>query len=357
MHELSLLVHLLLSFAALVGGTFPEHNAGYRFTLGYYLLLMKRFRLPMNVILALLFLYASGAWAVGKDFSIVVLPDPQKYAAKFPEIGIAQTEWIAKNIEKLQIKFVVTVGDNVDAGNKDEQFTNSISFMNKLAGVVPYGITVGNHDLRDGKKDSYTSRKFLDYYGPQQFKKYPWYGGASESGFTSYQFFTGGGIKFLALSLTVSAPKPEINWAKQIIANNPGLPVIVTTHQMLTPKAELGKSLAVNTPGRQSPPEVWEQLVEPSPRIFMVICGHYHGEAHITKATASGQTVHVILQDYQKDPNGGNGWLRIYTFRPDQNRVDIQTYSPTLDQYRKEPSSEFSLPLDFKRLSAPAVVK
>jgi len=303
------------------------------------------------VLVALLFLCASFVGADSKDFSIVALPDPQFYASEFPDVGMAQTEWIAKNVEKLQIKFVATMGDMVDAGYKDEQFKNSVRFMNKLNGVVPYGVACGNHDLKDGKKDGYTSRKFVEYYGPQHFKKYPWYGGASKSGFSSYQLFSGGGIKFLALELTVSAPKSEVEWAKQVIASNPNVPVILTTHQMLNPKAEFGKTPAFKAADRLAPVAIWEQLVEPSPQIFMVLCGHYHGEAHITKTTQDGQSVHVVLQDYQKDPNGGNGWLRIFTFRPEQNRVEIQTYSPTLNQYKKEPSSEFSLPLDFKQLA------
>ena len=292
--------------------------------------------------------------AEGKDFSIVVLPDPQLYAAKYPKIGMAQTTWIRKNIEKLQIKFVVTVGDNVDAGYKDKQFTNSTRFMDRLDGVVPYGLACGNHDLKNGTNGSSTSRKFVDYYGPQRFQMYPWYGGASESGFSSYQLFSGGGYEFLALELTVAAPKEEIQWTRQVLADHPGLPVILTTHQMLTPKAELGKGTAARGPGRQTPPQVWEQLVQPSPQIFMVLCGHYHGEAYATKQTQAEQPVHVVLQDYQKDPHGGDGWLRIFTFRPEQNKVDVQTYSPTLKQYRKGPQSEFSFALDFKRLAAPA---
>ena len=67
--------------------------------------------------------------------------------------------------------------------------------------------------------------------------------------------------------------------------------------------------------------------------------------------------MHVFLQDYQKEPNGGNGWLRIFTFRPEHDRIDIQTYLPTLDQYKKDPPSEFSLAVDFKRLAAPAAAR
>jgi hypothetical protein len=303
------------------------------------------------VLLALLFLAASHVFAKSKDFSIVVLPDPQFYAAEFPEIGLAQTEWIRQNVAKLQIKFVVSVGDNVDAGYSDAQFQNSTRFMDKLDDVVPYGVACGNHDLKDGKK-SYTSRKFVDYYGPQRFKKYPWYGGASPSGFSSYQVFSGGGYKFIALELAVAAPKDEVQWAKKVIAGNPGMPVILTTHQMLTPKVEIAKGSAVSGPDRQTPAQVWEQLIAPSPEIFLILCGHYHGEAYITKTTQAAQPVHVVLQDYQKDPNGGDGWLRIFTFRPEHNKIDVQTYSPTLNQYKKGRKSRFSFDLDFKRLAA-----
>jgi predicted MPP superfamily phosphohydrolase len=193
--------------------------------------MFKGFR-RLATILTLLLLATSYAIAGEKDFSIVVLPDPQHYASKYHKVGMAQTEWIAEQANKLQIKFVVSVGDNVDHGYLDKEFKQSVSFMDKLNGVVPYGVATGNHDLRDSKKDSYTSRKFLNYYGPQKFKKYPWYGGASPSGFSSYQTFSGGGMKFLALELDVAAPKAEIAWANAVMVEHPDLPVILTTHQM-----------------------------------------------------------------------------------------------------------------------------
>lgn len=302
-------------------------------------------------LLPLLLLTKSQLVAGEKDFSIVVLPDPQHYASKSTKVGLAQTEWISNQVDKLHIKFVVTVGDNVDAGYVDKQFKNSVQFMEKLNKVVPYGVACGKHDLRDGQKSGYTSNTFVDFYGPRRFKKYPWYGGASPTGFSSYQVFTGVGNKFLALELTVAAPKEEIEWAKKVIGEHPDLPVILTTHQMLKTKAKISKGAAIKGPGRQSPSQVWEQLIAPSPQIFLVLCGHYHGEAYVTKRTKAPQPVHVVLQDYQKEPHGGNGWLRIFTFHPDENKVDVQTYSPTLKEYKKEPSSQFSFVVDFKLLA------
>jgi hypothetical protein len=301
--------------------------------------------------LTIILLAVGHTYAGPKDFAIVVLPDPQHYASKHTKEGMAQTEWIRQNVTKLPIAFVVTMGDMVDAGYRDSQFKNSVRFMNVLNGVVPYAVACGNHDLMDGKKGGCTSHKFVDYYGPQRFKKEPWYGGASPSGFSSYQTFSAGGYQFLALELAVAAPKAEIQWAERVMAVHPKLPVILTTHQMLNPEGKLGKGTAVIGPDRQTPAHVWEQLVQPSPQVFLVLCGHYHGESYITKKTQAAQPVHVVLQDYQNEPNGGNAWLRIFTFRPEQGKVDVQTYSPTLNEYRKSPKSEFSFAVDFKKLA------
>ena len=63
-----------------------------------------------------------------------------------------------------------------------------------------------------------------------------------------------------------------------------------------------------------------------------MLCGHMHGEALRTEVF-NGDTVHVILADYQDISNGGNGWLRIMEFQPANNRIRVLTYSPYIDQY------------------------
>ena len=149
----------------------------------------------LATILALLLLAAGYVHAGEKDFSIVVLPDPQHYASKYHDVGMAQTEWICEQARQAPDQVRRQRGRQRRSRLKDARVQNLVSFMDKLNGVVPYGVACGNHDLMDGKKGSYTSHKFVDYYGPHQFKKYPWYGGASPSGFSSYQTFSGGGMQ------------------------------------------------------------------------------------------------------------------------------------------------------------------
>jgi hypothetical protein len=81
--------------------------------------------------------------------------------------------------------------------------------------------------------------------------------------------------------------------------------------------------------------------------------GHYHGEARRNDNNSCGEPVHQILADYQDDPNGGDGWLRMMTFRPELNQVDVITYSPTATNSTRDPdhdgfeetaAGQFSLP-------------
>jgi hypothetical protein len=55
-----------------------------------------------------------------------------------------------------------------------------------------------------------------------------------------------------------------------------------------------------------------------------------------------------LLANYQDRPNGGDGWLRYYTFRPGNDRIAASTYSVTLrngkGQMERDAESRFRLP-------------
>ena len=40
-------------------------------------------------------------------------------------------------------------------------------------------------------------------------------------------------------------------------------------------------------------------------------------------------------------PNGGNGWLRILTFAPQDEKIFVSTYSPVLDRMNKDSEHDF----------------
>jgi VCBS repeat-containing protein len=56
--------------------------------------------------------------------------------------------------------------------------------------------------------------------------------------------------------------------------------------------------------------------------------------------------------DYQSRANGGDGWLRYFTFKPSENRIYAYTYSPTrnngLGEFETDDSSQFVLDYDMQ---------
>ena len=56
---------------------------------------------------AAILLLASSVWSAEPEaFSVVVLPDTQNYAEKFPDTYLAQTQWIRDNVEKVLMPII-----------------------------------------------------------------------------------------------------------------------------------------------------------------------------------------------------------------------------------------------------------
>jgi hypothetical protein len=82
----------------------------------------------------------------------------------------------------------------------------------------------------------------------------------------------------------------------------------------------------------------------------MVLNGHYHGQARRVDLNSCGEPAYQILQDYQARPDGGDGWLRYFTFRPMDNRIDAFTFSPSRNagdgEFETDSDGQFSFRYD-----------
>ena len=58
----------------------------------------------------------------------------------------------------------------------------------------------------------------------------------------------------------------------------------------------------------------------------------------------NGNLVNQILADYQSDPLGGGGYLRIMRISPSLNRVSVTSYSPYLDSFMTDDHNQFTVP-------------
>lgn len=309
------------------------------------------------------------------DFTIIALPDTQVYSESYPHHFIAQTQWIKDNVDDLNIKYVLHLGDITD-DNNTAQWNNAKAALSILDGVVPYALAPGNHDY--GSNGSANSRD--TFFLNASDNLFPYFGTgtpyASQSnigGFytetdgtvrtdNSWHTFEGAGKDFLVIALEFGPRDPVVDWAKTIVEAHPNHYAILITHaymysdetrydwaakstsQSWNPHAY---SVAALPGGVNDGQELWQKMVKRYHNFIMTINGHVlnDGAARLTSIGDNGNDVHQILANYQHGPEGGQEYLRIFKFKIDKNIIEVKTYSPVLDNYKTDSQNEFTLQL------------
>jgi hypothetical protein len=308
-----------------------------------------------------------GAESGSDDFTIVALPDTQYYAALHPEILQAQVRWILANVDRRRIALVVHEGDIVDA-DEPFQWERAAHTLHALDGRVPYVLSTGNHDYdRAGR---FISRDTLidDYFPPARFSRTSWFKGTFEPGRIENSFAVVATPEgpWLVLSLEFGPRDAVLAWADRTAKRFASLPTVMVTHGYLDSQDQRYDHLSGPTQpwnphiylgdaapgGTNDGEEIWQKLVAQNRNILFVLCGHDLGDGvgRLTSARPDGSKVHQILANYQTEALGGLGYLRLMRFAPSRRRVSVQTYSPVLDRFKKDPGNEFELDYD-SRLS------
>ena len=155
----------------------------------------------------------------------------------------------------------------------------------------------------------------------------------------------------LLLHLGIDTPQVELDWAQQVIDQNPDKLIIVSTHRYLYDfrimagrygDGQAGVDDLAEQPmadGRYDPEGIWpeelfETFIKTNKNIFLVLSGHCHGEYYQVSYNNWGLPVLEVMVDYQEGTNGGDGWLRTMEFNFEAGTVQSDTFSPTLDRYR-----------------------
>jgi len=308
----------------------------------------------MGVMILLIGASCAGPSSVADraPFTIVMLPDTQRYSETRPDLFFAQTRWIKENRIKENIVFVTHVGDLVqNRSKKPSEWKNADEAMAVLDGVVPYGVAIGNHDYDsdDGVKKG-VATMYLQYFNPERrFKGRPGYGGASPNGLNSYHLLSAGGIDLIMLFLEVDAPDDALAWASSVLEKYPTRAVIVSIHTYMKHSGRDG--------GRETKREyrkdgnagehIWQEFIRCHPQVFMVLCGHVSRlcEYWQTSRNDAGAPVIEMLADYQGRENGDDGWLRLIRFVPLSGEIQVRTYSPALNKFETDGDSQFVVPL------------
>ena len=304
--------------------------------------------------------FFSGGCRSADPFTLIVLPDTQNYAdtrlayaaghwgnGDLRDRFYRQTEWIAENRDRLNIVMVAHVGDIVQTDYAPEWQIASDAF-GALDGEVPYILCLGNHDMgyepdpvATGKSAVARDTRFNEYFGPARFERYPWYGGHMGTiNNNSFCLFESAGMKFLILSLEFKPTEAMLAWADGVLDRHPDRRCMVLTHSYLRGNERIVEDgYAVQGHNGQA---LWERFVSRHENIFLVLCGHTN-VGRLTSIGRQGNDVHQILSDYQGWHNGGEGYLRVMTFVPREDRIDVETFSPVLDEYVRTPENAFSL--------------
>lgn len=302
----------------------------------------------------------------GPDFSIAVLPDTQNYAREHSSLGqakkemwYAQTDWIVANRVPENIAYVAQLGDCVHNGdiknggpNRAEWgiATNAMYRIENpdttlLRHGIPYGIAVGNHDQEPARDPDGTTDFYNQFFGEPHFRGRPYYGGHfGANNDNHYDLFSAGGLDFIVLYFEFGRHGTTImDWAKQVLADHPNRRAIVVTHYAGTPE----------TPTKFSAQgEAIYEALKSNSNFFLMLGGHRDGEGS-RRNNYNGNTVWTLISNYQFRMNGGNGWMRMMTFSPRNNRITIKTYSPWLDQYETDEDSEMSFTYNMELASGP----
>jgi len=302
------------------------------------------------------------------EFSVIVLPDTQCYTSNGApndpgdcggkgnmQMFEAQVNWIRSNLASRRIKAVIGVGDIVECGESAEQWANAKAAYDVVdASGTIYVPALGGREYDSScAHNDYSARPTRNYnanFGPQRFAGKSWYGNSSYPSVSNDNFFVDfetGGQKFTILALEFFPRDAALAWASGIVSSRRDRKVIVATHGYLKgtgerivdsdPVGPTKYKLVADNSGQ----ELWDKFLSQHENIILVLCGHDAGAARRADAGVAGNIVAQIHANYQF--NGGNGYLRILTFRPEQNTIAVKTYSPYENQYRTTDPHEFTI--------------
>jgi len=232
----------------------------------------------------------------------------------------------------------------------------------KLDGKVPYITATGNHDYsidREGKRSSQFN-KFFKIDKNWMNRKIIAQNGTNEIGEptlenSAYEMRSLNGKDYLFLTIEFAPRDTVLTWAKTIanMEQYKNHRIVLMTHAYLNNKDErttgkpkwfvyepysihnrIQKSPTIELPSANNGKHIWEKLVQPASNIELVLCGHISGEGYRADKNDAGKKVHQMLFDAQsmggghRNGNGGDGWLRILEFFPDNKTVKVKTFSP-----------------------------
>jgi hypothetical protein len=298
-----------------------------------------------------------------KSYTWILLPDPQTYQkfGRNQALFSGMINWIKDQKTKLNIQLVLCTGDLVEQNNilkpdsingdqtSLEQWKAVSTSFNQLNNILPYILCTGNHDYGIKSVENRYSQ-FNSYFPPQGNPLT--YGllvdmalnaeGVKTLENACYEWKSPFGQKFLIFSMEFAPRNEVLAWAKEVTARDAykdHIGLVLTHSYLQTPGQRI---VTENYPPKNANygEAMWNKMVKPSPNIRFVFSGHIGvSNAHKdqvgfrTDSNSINKIVNQMVFNAQREGggwhgNGGDGWLRILEFTPDQHTIKVSTFSP-----------------------------
>lgn len=286
-----------------------------------------------------------------RDFTLMGLPDTQYYTSLLNngtnEMFKAQTAWIVAHKDSLNIAHVCHFGDCVQNGDYNgdptewERADTAMRLIEdplttNLPDGISYTMSVGNHDQWPTGDPNGTTTFFNQYFSENRFSGRGYWGGNYDTlADNSFQLFSASGYDFIVVSLEYdpSANASVLAWADSLLQAYPSRRAIIVSHYLIDAIGAFGPQGALTY-----------QALRHNPNLCLMLCGHVSAESK-RRSIYNGDTTYTILADYQSRPFGGGGLMRIMTFSPELNTLNVKTYSPVTNTFENDTNSAFFLPM------------
>jgi len=271
----------------------------------------------------------------------------------------SQTQWIVNNRVANNIAFVTGLGDVVQHGNNNGNYSEwvnanaAVNFLDDpittgLPQGIPYSFGVGNHDQGpsgDGAPDD--TAAFNQYFGTARYAGKPYYGGHFGSNNDNhYALFSASGMDFILINMAYMDPQydgTELNsvlaWANTLLQTYNSRRGIIVSHYLINS----GLNASWSNQGLST-----YNALKGNPNLFLMLAGHYTPPEGQRTDIYSGNTIQSVMSDYQEQGSGGDGYLRIMNFSPANNLISVSTYSPYVNLFKTGSSSQFTLPYNMQ---------
>ncbi|MDP7286370.1 MAG: metallophosphoesterase [Phycisphaerae bacterium] len=284
--------------------------------------------------------------------TLAILPDTERYSDDYPQYFEAQTKWIAENHKTRNIAYAVHLGD-ITQHNAPAEWEVARKCFTMLDGLVPYVLTLGNHDYDDNapKRDTSLVTK---YFPLTKVRKWPTFGGVYKKDKldNSYHLLSIGKQKWIIVSLECGPRNEVVAWANKVLNDNADRLAIFVTHAYLFRNNvrydhTKGKQRASPHGWGNDGQELWDKLVRKHRNMMIVLSGHVStgGLGYLASKGDHGNTVHQMMVDYEKMRGGGKAYMRLLEFLPDNKTVQVRTYSPATKQTKNSKLEEFTFKL------------